>query len=263
MAENNPAGLQPGNPKLVIVAVVLALLAVVLVNVYISMVRAADQPGSFTVFRLNVSVKPGETLQQRDVTAVKVDKRFANAFKTAVKANPQGEPFQLGQTFHRAASMNDVLTYDLFEPRSSERLDLTIDPGQRGVALPVNSQKLPGDIQPGMYVDITAPFHNKSGQMTVLPVIERVKVLLVGSQSALNQQNSQDPANTSNYSTITVEVTPKQALELSEIQHMASGEFEINLRNPGDESTPGIPGGGINPELLKRLHSAAATSATG
>ena len=244
-----------GQTKVVIAAVLLALLAVILVNVYISMVRAADQPGSFTVFRLNVSVKPGDTLRSSDVTAVKVDKRFADAFKTAVKANAQGQPFQLGQAFQRAASMNDVLSYNLFEPPTQNRLDLTIDPGKRGVALPVNAQKLPGDIQPGMFVDIAAPFTEPNGQTAVWPVMERVKVLLVGSQSVLDQQNGHNRNATSSYSTITVEVTPKQALQLSQIQHLAAGEFEINLRNPGDESTPDIPGGGINPQVLQRLKS--------
>lgn len=258
MAQTRKLQPPPGNPRLVIVAVIVAIAAVVLVNVYIGMIRAASRPGAITVFRLNVSVRPGDKLYARDVTAVKVDKRFADAFKNAVKANDRGQPFRLGTTFQRRAGMNDILTYNLFEPPEQNRLDLTIDPGMRGVALTVNSQKLPGDIQPGMYVDLQAPFRNRNGAEPVLPVMERVKVLLVGSQSVLDQREPGNARAVTNYSTITVEVTPEQALELSQIQHLAAGGFEINLRNPGDESTPGIPGGGINPEILRRLHTAAS-----
>ena len=114
---------------------------------------------------------------------------------------------------------------------------------------------LPGNLQPGMFVDIEAPFSVVDGGSTVLPVMEYVRVLAVGNVSIVDQESTRGgrPRNPGSYRTISIEVEPNQATDLSMIQKIAIGDFELHLRNPADQSTPKIRAGGINPEVLRLI----------
>jgi Flp pilus assembly protein CpaB len=239
-----------GNAKLVAIALVVALLAVVLINVYLGMVRSAAEPGSFLVFRLQTRLEPGDKLQQRDVEAVRVPKQFSEAFQDAVQADENGEPMRLGETIRQPAAMNEVITYDLFQEPDDQRLDVRIASGQRAIALPVEPRHVPGGLEPGMHVDIEAPFASDHGE-DVLPVMERVKVLMVGDRGAHDRRSGR--SGLSGLATISIEVSPEEATQLTEIEKLAVGPFELHLRNPADENTPKLDSRGINPKVLKKL----------
>ena len=238
-----------------IVALVVAVVAVVLVNVYVEVREKRNVEDQFTVFLINRSVRPGERLSERDVEAKAVPQRFGEAFKFAVEPDKDGRPSAIGDTFQRPANSGDVLWYNLFTKSADDDLDHQITDQMRLVALPVNSRMLPGNLQPGMFVDIEAPFSVVDGGSTVLPVMEYVRVLAVGNVSIVDQESTRGgrPRNPSSYRTISIEVEPDQATDLSMIQKIAIGDFELHLRNPADQSTPKIRAGGINPDVLRLI----------
>lgn len=245
-----PSPAPQGSTKLVVIALIIAAAAVVLVNVYIGVLRKQAQTSAFTVYRLKQSVRPGDKLTDRHVEAVAVPEDFQSAFSNAV--DPTGLETRLGEIFRRPADRADVLTYDLFLDPDENELDRRISRDMRLVALPVNPRRLPATLRPGMFVDIEAPFPS-TGVPNVLPVMERVRVMAVGSHSVIDEATSEGKARLGSYSTISIEVTPSQATQLSKIAKAVTGDFEIQLRNPGDHSTPKIPTGGLNPEVLQLI----------
>ncbi len=238
-----------GGTKLVIVAVVLALVAVVLVNLYIEVVRRQATEDTFTVYFLTQSVRPMEKLTKDKVRAEQVPRRFEGAFKNTI--GEDGLESRMGETFQRAAASGQPLTPDLFALSAVEREDATINPAMRRVPLRVNSKTLPGSLRPGMYVDIAAPFINEQGKVQVLMVMERVQVRAMGQMSIAEDTSAQ--RRITNYPTIEIDVTPEEALALSEIQRRTAGDFELYLRNPADSGAPMIEAGGINPQVLQLI----------
>ena len=250
-----------GNPRLVIVAVVIAVLAVIMVNIYIGVVTSSAQPDEITVYRLRTDIEPGDELEADDVRAVQLPESFANAFQNRVKPRDDGTPTRVGDTFRRTAQMNDVLTYDLFQPPEQNRLDLRLDRGKVGTTLPIEPRNIPKGLQPGMYVDIEAPFRMTGGRQ-IKTVMERVEVLEVGARSVVDEQEDQPNSyRAGNVNTITIEVEPQLATQLDELVSLATGPFKLHLRNPADEALHKLETDGINPELLEMLREQSGATA--
>lgn len=246
---------QQSNTTLVVVAVVLAFIAAILVFVYVSMVRSAATSGQFVVYRLASPVSPGDKLDENDVYPVAIPKGFADSFKNAL--DQTGLEARVGDVFRRGARANAVLTADLFIDPDEDRLDLRISMGMRLIALPVNQKTLPGSLRPGMYVDIAASFPSSDGRPNVLPVMELVEVMSVGEKTVIDEQSSipSRSSRSSRYAKISIEVTPTEATQLSRIQKIVLGDFELHVRKPADVGRPNMPEGGINPAVLRLLDS--------
>ena len=250
MTQNtSPPAAPVGGTRLVIVAVVLALIAVVLVNLYIEVVRRQATEDTFTVYFLTQSVRPLEKLTKDKVRAEQVPRRFEGAFKNSV--GQDGLESRMGEVFQRSAASGQLLTPDLFALSAVEREDATISPSMRRVPLRVNSKTLPGSLRPGMFVDIAAPFVSADGKVQVLMVLERVQVRAMGQMSIADEGDTQ--RRITNYPTIEIDVTPREALALSEIQRRTAGDFELYLRNPADNDAPMIESGGINPQVMQLI----------
>ncbi|MFW6059122.1 MAG: RcpC/CpaB family pilus assembly protein [Phycisphaeraceae bacterium] len=241
-----------GSTKVVIVALVLAGVALVGVNAYIEYVRSQMRDDELMVYRLNQSVEPGDELNEDMLIDSPVQDRYRDSYDNAVKAGADLQA-RLGQTFQRYANRNDFLTYDLFVDPEEHELDRRITMGNRLIALPVNPRNVTGGLRPGMFVDIDAPLPGTGGD--VEPIIERVKVLMVGEYSIVDEAAAGErrPTSLGNYSNISIEVTPEQATQLAQISRIVTGDFFIHVRNPGDQNYPKIEDGGINPEVLELL----------
>jgi len=101
-----------------------------------------------------------------------------------------------------------------------------------------------------MYIDIEAQF--PGGSLNVLPVMERVEVFSVGSRTIGGDANSTSRSSR-NFTTISIQVSPDDATSLEKIKKLVVGDFELHMRNPADNTTPKIPEGGINPQVLKLI----------
>ncbi|MEM1026669.1 MAG: RcpC/CpaB family pilus assembly protein [Planctomycetota bacterium] len=251
-----PGGTDPnaprGSAKLLIVAVVLAIVAVVLVNLYVAASRRSIQSDEFVVFRMDVQKSPGDVLAADDTSAVRVPMTLRESFTGAVAPNAAGNaPSRVGDPLTRPVEPGDILEARHFDLQTQDETRLLIRPGMRGIAIPVQSQSLPDPIRPEMLVDIEAPFRGRGGRTRVMPVMEMVRVVAVGSTNIVDERRGGGAG--SGVSKITLEVTPDQASDLEYLLSQVAGEFRVHTRNPSDTERPKIGGPGVNPEVMKLL----------
>ena len=240
-----------GSVKLVVIALLLAVCAVVLVNVYILYLRQEMKPNEITVYRLNDPVRAGQSLKADMYRAIQVDEAYSEALGEPL--NKLGVENRLGDPFVRSARQGQVLTSDLFDDIDLRRLDQDIDEGKRGIALPVNSRELPGSLREGVHVDIAGLFAMPDGKTRMLPIIENVQVTVAGRNSIIDEQDMAGAVPRSTFRRIEIQLTPQEALQMSQIKKKVLGDFEIYVRNPGDTQFPMLPTGGINPEVLQLI----------
>lgn len=120
---------------------------------------------------------------------------------------------------------------------SKPKQKLKIAPNKRAISIEVDHVKgLSGLIRPGNFVDIIA-FIPESAQnpSTTEILLEEIKVLAVGSQTDKTIKNI-DPAleTTFTYPTVTVEVTPDEALAIANVS--VKGSLTLMLRKNPDET---------------------------
>ncbi|MCX5660540.1 MAG: RcpC/CpaB family pilus assembly protein [Planctomycetota bacterium] len=253
MTQTAPPAAPRNSTRLVIVALALAIFAVVLTNIYIESVRRDVKRNSFNIYLLNRRVQPGERLRKEDTKRIAIPRDFEQSFKElgAVMENDYDALASGGEQFQRAASANDMLLFSLFTAPGGRDLDRGISPGRRLVSLPVNPRRIPGELRPGISVDIQAAFNLGGGVPTVMTVMENVRVTAVGSRTIADERDA-DPSSLrpiSGYRAITIEVTPEDGTYLNMIERVMIGDFDLLLRNPEDQTTK-IKAGGINPEVL-------------
>lgn len=139
-----------------------------------------------------------------------------------------------GKRLNTTIPRGRVLTYDLFENLQADRLDQVVTKGYRAMSVSVsNAASLDHRILPGNRIDILGVLDDVNNPEAI-PVLEDVRVIAVG--KALSYEDYK--AGRSNYSTITIEVTPEQGLKLTSDRRRVSGEFIVLLRNQCDTAAP-------------------------
>lgn len=255
-----PGGPTPdaASPKLVGLALLIAVVAVVMVNLYIIGIKRGAQEGEYEFFRLRVAKDVGQTLQIEDVDRVSVPISYRDAFRDVIEPNSAGEPLRLGDPFTRRAELGEPLTTRMFDDLTGDASRRLITQGFRGVSLPVVSKLLPDPLKAEMRVDILAPVRGPGGRREIMPVMENVRVVSVGTRNIVDETTGGGTRAATNFETLTVEVRPKQAVLLEaiteEIQKI--GVYSVLLRSPDDQRPTLIPDsqpGELNPELLQRL----------
>lgn len=217
-----------------------------------SQVRSDALGQTFTVYRLSRSLQPGDKVQNidRDLQAVRVPTDFEDAFSTAI--SPENVNSYLGQEIMRPVTAGDVLMYSLYTPLGGSPDDTLIRPGYRKISLPVNYRLVPKDLRPGMFVDLSGSFPLGGDSATVVWIMDRVKVLAVGSHTLADEETEAGRTRRSNnFRTIDIEVLPDEALQLFMIHNMAVGDMHISERNPSDRNVRAE--GQINPALIEMI----------
>lgn len=246
---------ESASPKLVGLALLIAVAAVVMVNLYIIGIKRGAQEGEFEFFRLRVAKDIGQTLALEDVDRVAVPLSYREAFRDVVESNTQGQPLRLGDPFTRRAEQGEPLTTRMFDDITGDASRRLVTQGYRGVSLPVVSKLLPDPLKAEMRVDILAPVRGQGGRREVLPVMENVRVISVGSRSILDETAGNNRAAT-NFETLTVEVRPQQAVlfEMITQEVQKIGAYSVLLRSPDDQRPSfEINSGEINPDVLQRF----------
>ena len=241
-----------GGAKLMIVAVLLAVVAVLLTNFYIEMIRREVTEKGFKVYKLTKPLSRDTPLEKKHVEPVAVPKKFAASFRSLNTINEIDLKIYLAERapLQRSAKEGELLTYEMFTSEGGRNLDQNIRKGKRWVSLPINSRTVPGALRPGMFVDIAGTFPTGGSLPETLPVMELVKVEALGTRVAVASENDTRRSAARRYQTLTIEVTPEEAAKLTEVQKLLEGEFDLLLRNPDDNERPNIPNGGVNPVLV-------------
>lgn len=243
-----------GSGQLVLVGFVIAIIAVVLMNVYVEMRVAAEEEQTITFFKFKDDMKIGEEIEAKDLTPVRIPKSMAMAFGTgAIREDPKspGRPGDgLGFKLNAPAIAEQLLTSNLFIGSGSTRVR---DPQYRDldeITLNIDSKEQPPNLRPGDFVDLYAsiPLNRDTSYMRVM---EYVKVVDLGDRI---QDAGATRGKANKYGSITIYVDPKLSSKLFDIQKRVDGRtFNVTRRDPQDKTPRELKTGGskeINQRVL-------------
>jgi len=258
---NNPstgqvaaAGAATGSGQLVVIGFVVAIIAVILMNLYVEMRVAAAQEDEITYFQFRGDKDAGDTIEASDLVEISVPRRYKEAFgqdaigeSTTRPGTPADGP---GFTLNSSVVRGEVLRSSLFidSGRRASRNDP--EKGERQIALSVESEKQPANLAPGDRIDLLGAIR-QARTVDYEVVMEYVEVAAVGERRV----ESGDGTRSSRYGSITINVKPDQVKQLLAIQdRLPDGQFRIALRASADPSTPETGKEAVvNPKVLEML----------
>ena len=230
-----------------IISIVVGILAFVLTRQYIAArVRALEEYKENLRRQAKVAVvigaaedlPKGARIRQGDLAKVTVDQ------KNASKAVPVDQATTLiDRRLQMPVRKGEPIFWMEIEGGADAGLTLAplIQPKLRAISIPVaGASAVSGMIQPGDYVDILGTFTLPSkqpgaeAQIATITVLQNVTVLATGQKMAKTGADQRGAAAAS-YSSVTVEVTPREA-ELLVFAQQMQGRLTLTLRNPGDNS---------------------------
>jgi len=236
-------------------AVLAAVVAAVLVNLYIAGVKSQYTAGAVSIFVLKEPVKEGQPLLPKQFRAVTVPAAFRDAFEKALK--PGDEQMLSGKTAPRNMGEGQPIFYgDLYAEAITE-LPVIVGRGYDLVTIPIQSDSA-GGLQPGGYVRIFGVFDDdpdpRKEQPATVEVLRNVQVRLVdGSAKPI-------PADKrARYDNISILVTEDQAKKLLQIEQvMLQKQFIITGTRRPEQMEDLEPE--INREVLKYIEPERLTA---
>lgn len=242
------AGSSQLNLTLLLVSLGLGLAAVVAHLVTVDAASKSAVEKTVTVYQTRRALEAGDTVEAKDLRTTPCPVRFIDTFPGAITTEKELSTLVLNRRVRRDVAENAIITSEDFIAGGGGS-DSLIGKGKRLATLPVDKDFVSGLIRPESRVDISVAITPRNGQLTVLPVMEGVRVVGVGDRT----KNSPDTRSSRSYNKISIEVTAAQSQTLATImRYLPDEEFIFTLRAPGDTDRT-IIGGGINPEVLKAL----------
>jgi len=245
-----------GSTQLVIIAGVVALVGVILMNIYVEVRAKATAEGTIPLFRLKIDKKDGDELRPDDIEIVYIPTRFKEAFGGDVLPMENGEPLGgYSRFFQHDVKLGQVLTHSMFSTDVGSTIAAEAERNHRLFTIKVDSRNQPPNLGPGDFVDVYAYFIDRRGSAATL-VIERVKVLTVGDR--ITQSGDGSSSSTQNtYGNISIQLPVALVAPMMTIQkHAEAEEFNIALRNRDDHGSTLVEGAelsDINPEVLQKF----------
>ncbi|MEM9018997.1 MAG: hypothetical protein AAGC44_00420 [Planctomycetota bacterium] len=242
-----------GSTQLVVVGVVLAVIAVVLVNVYVEMRAASENEDTVTMFRFKVAKDRGDAIEEGDFDQIEIPKRFEKAFGDAMPpatSDPEMPSGGYGQILNQSVRKDEVLRFSMVQSGTLDSAGRDVDRGTRIFALKVDSSEQPRNLARGDYIDVLGEFGRGTG---VMYVAQRLEVVQVGDR--LNSQ-SEDGSRVLRYNNISIQVSPDDVLSLKALEKLTVNEqFSITVRADDDYDITITPKeeSVLNQELLRRM----------
>ncbi len=187
-------------------------------------------------------------MQTLDDTMLDILEKPVDFIEPEAMTDPQ---IAVGQVAATAIKKGEqVLSTKLLIPGPDTGIALQIAPNRRAISIPTDEIRGIGKlIRPGDRIDIIAALDVGKGanqKREIKTILQKVPVLATGVNIVNNiprlldvETNPKDPAwvrlaSDSDYSTITVEVSPEDAQKLVYILSTAPGNLFLSLRNPND-----------------------------
>jgi hypothetical protein len=209
------------------VAIVAALAAVILVNLYVSYARSAYEDGSAEFYQVVQKIKAGEAIQMGNLRAVRIPKPLVPSFAQAVKVEASGNTMVAGKKLRRDLEPGEFLFYTDYELGTGAKPKVEVLPGMALITIPVDTRSLPGDIlQPGTYVTFKGLFNygtDRDPQLYNLIVLKGVQVKALGgsTEPILKSQGR-------SYDNVQILVPEGQALHIADaVNATRDGKFSI------------------------------------
>lgn len=227
--------------KLVLViALICGVLAFLLTGAYLRREKERIMQGASSIYVLGAAqnLPAGSVIKQTDIGKLLVFRR--NVGNRAVL--PESAPEIIGKKLLFTIGKNEpILWSDVDVPyRAEAGLADVVNISLRAISIAVDAvSSVSGMVRPNDHVDIIGTFSipstNRPGEMEVvtLTVLQDVTVLATGRQMALRRMTEARRADRGGYSTITLEVTPRE-VELLVFAQSVKGRLSLALRNPAD-----------------------------
>lgn len=221
-----------------IIALLAAVVTALLLFLYLNSNGSSQEGPEVSVVIAVVNIPANTKITQDMVTATSIS-------QTVKIANAATESSQVvgKMATEKIYAGEQVLNQKLVAAgeETSGTLAYSIEPGMRAISLAVSDTTgLAGMLKPQDHVDIIADFEDPDaalvGVFTTM-VVENVTVLAV--DSTMNKAGKTDAKAGTSYSTITLQVTPQEAMKLSMTEYM--GHLRAILRSPLDTKITKLP----------------------
>lgn len=224
MAENAASGFR--NTRLVLIAVVLAIIFIVLLNLQRFLETQHRQANQVNVVLVKTDLTAGTVLNGTNVEAVAIDREVAQRasglylFKDVV----------MGVTkVHRPVAMNDLLRVgDMYQRMAAEHaLAKLMKDNRQAISFPVDSREPSAFVVPGSRVDLWGPVYIPGQTARTQLIIENLEVLSVDGQTDPEQVRR-------NFRSVEVHVPSELVSKLKEVQRRLGGPMSLSIRAPGN-----------------------------
>jgi pilus assembly protein CpaB len=213
--------------------------------------------------RVVVAAKDINEMETIDETMLQIVERPVDFIEPKAISNPEDA---VGQVALAPIKKDEqILESKIMRPGPVTGLSLQVSPSKRAVSIPVDEMRgVAKLIKPGDRIDIIAALDVGKGadqRREVKTIMQDVVILATGLKVAnelprLFETSGNDAyiknirADT-NFSTITVEVDPKEAQDLIYILSTSPGSIFLSLRHPSDRSKDRLPSSTVDAVLGK------------
>ena len=232
--------------KISVAALIVAILAVILVNLYVGALRRSYTADPVVVFQATRDISTGKPVSAKDYKEINLPRKIFESI-TAYAVTKQDLPILMSTPLRRPLKAGEIISYSHLSRTVQEGLRDTIPPGKRAIALRVTEEtSVSNFVQPGDMVDVVATMMGNE-KMVTRPLLSAIRVLAVGGEYG----DSSDRAfvQRGQYSTVTLEVAPEQAERLIFARDQLRATMTLLLRNPKDQqelpATPAVNGADV------------------
>ena len=208
------------------VAVIAAIVAAVLVNVYLGYVRSGYERGSQAFLQLKRDVAKGKPIEAADLEAVRIPKPLldSGAFGKAVKVEDR-DSLVIKKKTRRKMYQGEFLFYHDF---LSDTGVTALEPPPQGFEMLTIEIKPEPLLQPGSYITIRGRFDTdadpKKERIEILDVLFNVQVKAIGGSADVVEENKKASG------TIQVVLRQSMAKQLQQVKEiMASKSFIVSM----------------------------------
>jgi len=228
------------NKKVILIALIMAVLSTFLVYVYIRNATTKPEARRYVyVYVASDTLPPKHKISEKDIKQVKVTPEYVNSNAIQNKADIIGKSLK-----DRIIEGEQILRDRLVE-ENNLLMAFNIPEGKRAVSIDVTEQtEVANHIRPGDFVDVIATFQkeemdDKEKKYIILgvtsTVIQNAQILALGQEQVVGEEKMKELPKT-----VTLAVTPQEAEKL--VFSSEFGTIRLALRPAGDDKITNSPG---------------------
>jgi pilus assembly protein CpaB len=222
--------------KILITAVIVAVVAMVLINLYVAGIRRDYTADPVIVLQAIHAVPAGKPVTAADYKEIPLPRKiYEQVISYAV--TKQDLPILAATPLRRQLNNGDIISYSHLSRTVQEGLRDMIAPGQRAVSIQVSEEtSVSNFVQPGDMVDIMATLMGgqaAAARNVTKPLLTGIRVLAVGGDYA--DTNNRAFAQRGRYNTVTLELSMEQAERVIAARDQLRATMTLLLRNPKDQ----------------------------
>jgi Flp pilus assembly protein CpaB len=235
MAEEPTSGLQ--NWKLLVIALVLAVVAAIVYNFHIHQISEAAKGTLKRLLVYNKDLQLGEKITLQDLDDVLVDTQYLDRFNPIVE--PKDKDSVLGSPVSQSVLKNHFVLWGDVRPDTKDSPSSKIPEGMVAHTIDINPQMTPGNmLRVGDRVNVYALLPDAKGKVGPLTIIEGVQVLAIGGRTVSDRPAAgRSDDGSASYRSLTLALPKNVSLKLVNVLTHRSGDPWVDLCRPGEGRT--------------------------